>query len=210
MSIDRLATANPIPAPATRFDEALFAQIVAQPRERDARRRPRKRVAVAVVFAAGLLVTSTAVGVDRWLTGAVKPPVTRNEYAAAQSLLRLPPGTTWPTLHVDPNSMTGRGAGGGYAVGIAMTKWQCYWAQAIRDHDVAAQRRSHAVLESLLTKHVVVAPNDAPEDWQPADPPAFPYAIYADDGGYQFEQRNIAKAAAGDASGIAQSCTANS
>jgi hypothetical protein len=208
MSIDRLATANPVPAAAAAFDEELFTRIVAEPSDRAAR-RPRKRLAVTIVVAAALLVTSTAVGVDRWLTGTVQPEVTKSEYRAAQSLLSLPPGTTWPILHVDPNSLTDRGAGGGYAVNIAMTRWECYWVTAIRDHDRPAQRRAHVVLENLLTRHVVVAPNGAPEDWQPATPPTFPYAIYADDGGYQFVQRIVAQAAAGDASGIAQSCRAN-
>jgi hypothetical protein len=209
MSIERLATANPVPTPAAAVDEELFARIVAVPRAR-LPRRPRKRVAVTVVFAAALLLTSTAVGVDRWLTGAVKPDVTKAEYNEARSLLQLPPGVMWPTLHVDPNSLTGRGAGGGYAVDIAMTKWECYWAGAIRGRDTAAEQRSQSTLARLLARHVVVAPNGAPEDWAPATPPTFPYAIYADDGGYQYKQRIYAQAAHGDATGVAQSCRANS
>lgn len=210
MSIDPLATANPVPAASTAFDEQLFAQIVALPRDRAARRRPRKRVAVAVVFATALLVTSTAVGVDRWLTGAVKPDVTLAEYKESQALVPLPPGATWPVLHVEPNSMTTRGGGGGYALEIAMTKWECYWAAAIRSGDGPAQQRSKAVLHDLLRNHAVVKPDAAPEDWVPASPPAFPYVVYADDGGYQFELKIWAEAADGDVSGIEQSCRANS
>lgn len=208
MSIHRLIEANPVPAPAAIDDPELFARIVALPRER--RRRPRKRVAVAIALAGAALLTSSAVAVDHWLTGAVKPDVTQAEYRDAQSLLPLPPGAAWPVLHVDPNSMTGRGAGGGRAVDIAMTMWECHWASAIRTGDVAAQQRSRRVLLGLLAKHVVVAPNGAPEDWAPADPPAYPYAVFADDGGYQFKQRIYAEAAAGDARGVAQSCRANS
>jgi hypothetical protein len=192
------------------FDEELFARIVAEPRRRTTR-RPRKRLAVTIVVAAALLVTSTAVGVDRWLTGAVKPDVTFAEYTEAQSLVPLPPGATWPALHVDPDSMTTRGGGGGgYALEIAMTKWECYWAAAIHDGDRSAQRRSDTVLHDLLRNHAVIKPDAAPEDWVPASPPAFPYVVFADDGGYQYELRTWAAAAAGDASGVAQSCRANS
>jgi hypothetical protein len=210
MSIDLLATANPVPAPAAVEDDELFARIVALPRGQATRRRPRKRVAVAIVLAVAAVLTSTAVGVDHWLTGAVKPDVTLAEYRAAQSLVPLPPGATWPTLHVDPNSMTTRGGGGGYAVEIATTKWECYWAAAIRTGDTAGQRRANTVLHALLRDHAVIKPDAAPEDWVPASPPAFPYVVFADDGGYQFQLRIWAQAAAGDPSGVAQSCRANS
>jgi hypothetical protein len=209
MSIDRLTAANPVPAPTTVTDDALFARIVALPRER-ARRRPRRRVAVAIVFAAAAILTSTAVGVDHWLTGAVKPDVMQAQYRDAQSQLELPPGATWPAIRSEPNSMYGGSAGGGYAVEIAITKWECYWADAIRSGDSAGQRRANSVLHELLRNHVVLKPDAAPEDWIPADPPTFPYAVYADDGGYQFELKIFAQAAAGDPSGVAQSCRANS
>lgn len=209
MSIERLEAANPVPGVTQLDDPELFRRIVSQPRERSPRRRS-KRVAVAVVFAAAALLTSSAVAVNRWLTGAVEPDVTRAEYRSAQSLLPLPPGANWPVLHVDPHSMTTRGGGGGYALLIAMTRWECYWADAIRRGDTAAQGRSQRVLGSLLAQHVVIKPDAAPEDWVPVDPPAFPYAVFADDGGYRFKQRIYAQAAAGDASGVEQSCRANS
>jgi hypothetical protein len=207
MSLDRLVLADPVPTTPELDDPELFARIVSLPQER--RRRPRKRIAAAVVLAAAALLTSSAVAVDHWLTGAVKPDVTLAEYRDAQSVLPLPPGATWPVLHVDPNSMTTKGGGGGYAVLIAMTRWECYWAGAIRDGGRGAQLRAKRVLHDLLAKHVVVAPDGAPEDWAPASPPAYPYAVFADDGGYGFKQRIYAQAAAGDAAGVAQSCRAN-
>ena len=209
MNIDeRLAAANIVPSPPTLDDPALFARIVSLPRDR--RRQPRRRLAVAVVVAAAAVVTSTAVAVDRWLTGAVKPDVTLQEYRDARSVLQLPPGATWPALHVDSDSMTTIGGGGGYAVAIAMTRWECFWAGAIRDGDMPSGRRAAVVLRDLLTRHVVVAPDGAPEDWRPASPPSRPYAVFADDGGYQLKQRIYAEAAAGDPAGVAQSCRANS
>jgi hypothetical protein len=203
----RIAAANPYSPRATEFDQTLFQRIVALPRER--RRGPRRRVVVAVVFAAAAVLSSSAVAVDKWLTGAVKPDVTMQEYRTAQTVLRLPPGAAWPTLSLDPDSMTSRGGGGGIAIDIAMTKWECYWAAAIHDGDTAAERRSQRALTGLLQR-IVIVPNGASEDWVPADPPASPYAKFADDGGYQLKQRIYAEAAAGDATGVAQSCRANS
>ena len=203
----RIAAANPYSAPAPAFDDALFDRIVALPRERH--RGPRRRVVVAVVFAAAAVLTSRAVAVDKWLTGSVKPDVTLQEYRDAQTVLSLPPGAAWPALHVEQKSMTTRGGGGGYAIAIAMTKWECYWSSAIHDGDTAAEHSAQRALTNLL-RRVVIVPNGEPEDWAPANPPAPPYARFADDGGYQFKQRIYAQAAAGDASGVAQSCRANS
>jgi hypothetical protein len=206
-TLTRIAAANPYSTPAAEPDETLFQRIVALPRER--RRGPRRRVVVAVVFAAAAVLASSAVAVDKWLTGAVKPDVTLQEYRTAQAVLPLPPGAAWPTLHLDPNSLTSRGGGGGFAIDIAMTKWECYWAAAIRNGDAAAQHRSQQALRGLLAR-IVIVPDGASEDWTPANPPAFPYAKFADDGGYQFKQRIYARAATGDATGVAQSCRANS
>lgn len=136
--------------------------------------------------------------------------MTRHEHLQAQHLLTLPPGATWPKLNVPADSVTAPGAGGGRAVGIAQTAWECYLARAIRRGDTAAQRRAHAELESILANHTIVAPAGASENWSPRDPPAFPYQAYADDGGYQHVRAMYAAAAAGHPAQLIQSCRANS
>jgi hypothetical protein len=216
----RLRMANPVPlVEATDAWDAseLFAQITAQPGDRrlapSARRSGagRRRVALVLVFGLLAVLASTAFAVSHWVLGdAVRPPVTHHEYQRAQHQLTLPPGVTWPQLHIQPNSLTGRGAGGGHAVGIAQNAWECYWVRAIDRGDVAAERRAHAELEALLTNNVIVAPKNASENWTPPNPPKAPYEVFADDGGYQWVQAMYKKAAAGDTQDLRSSCRANS
>ncbi len=117
-SLTRLRQANPFPRPATAGAHDLFAQITALPadlRLRPRATRNRRRVLVlALALAVMALLVSTAFAISNWLLGdAVRPPVTKAEYRAAQHELTLPPGYSWPTLHVTPNSMTGQGAAAG-------------------------------------------------------------------------------------------------
>ena len=215
--IARLRKANPLPLLPTVDGGDLFARITASPP--DARLRPRSRSIVtrrpAIVLALALAVAAalafTAVGVSSgWFeSAAVKPPVTRHEYKVAQHQLTLPPGYTWPSFHIDPKSVTGIGAGGGHAVGVAQDAWTCYWVDAIRSGGTAAQQRAHDELVSLLENNVVVAPNGAPENWTPPNPPNAPYAVFADDGGYQWLQKTYADAAAGHPQNLIDYCRAN-
>ena len=211
-TLDRLRAANPVPAPGPIDDEALFVRITAMPREAapSKRRRGRTRRAIVLVPLAVILLGSSAYGVSTWLGGrAVKPPVTRAEYQRAQHQLALPPGYHWPVLRVEENSMTTVGGGGGHAVAIAQNAWECYWVDAIKRGDGVGARRAQAVLDELTTRHVVIKPNGAPEDWVPAQPPAVPYAVFADDGGLQWIREGYAQAAAGNPARLAASCRAN-
>ena len=131
----RLRAANPF-ADDRADDAALFARITGLSPETPVRRRRRYRpiIVFALAFAGVALLASTAFAISQWVVGdAVEPDVTRTEYRSAQHELTLPPGISWPALHIDPNSLTGRGAGGGRAVGIAENAWECYWVQAIAD-----------------------------------------------------------------------------
>jgi hypothetical protein len=208
----RLREANPVSDVPAVDGSALFARIVAMPRE-DRRPRPthgRRVVAVAIVFAAAAVVASAAYAISSWVgSGPVKPAVTRHEYHVAQHQLTLPPGATWPAMHIDPNSVTSVGAGGGHAVLAAQNAWECYWVDAIRSGDTKAQGRAHAELESLLANNVIVAPNGSSENWTPPNPPKAPYAVFADDGGYQWVQQTYALAAAGHPQRLIDSCRAN-
>jgi hypothetical protein len=212
----RLRSANPVPvAPAVRNDELLVAitALPADPRlahaPRPALRRRAVAVAVAVVFAA--LLASAAYAISQWVGGdAVGPRVTKREYLRAQHQLTLPPGQTWPQFHLPPpNTLTGRGGGGGRAVAVSQNAWECYWVKAIKDGDVAAQRRAHKELTALLDHNVIVAPQGASENWTPPNPPKTPYAVFADDGGYEWVQKTYAAAAAGHPQNLIASCRAN-
>jgi hypothetical protein len=211
-SLLRVRAANPFPDISDAKADELFARITAlRPATRPTRRTHRRRLLiVAVALVAVAVLASTAFAISRWVGGdVVKPNITLAEYRAAQRVLPLPPGDTWPVLHVQWNSVTTRGGGGGHAVAIAQTAWECYWAKAIRSGDARAQARAHGELNDLMRNNILVAPSNAPEDWVPANPPRGPYAVFADDGGYEFKQHMYALAAAGHAKQLAQSCTAN-
>jgi hypothetical protein len=203
---------NPVPESASVGGAELFDRITSLPRDdRPAPRRSgtRRRLAlVAFGLAVMALLATTALAISGWFGDVVKPPVTRQEYRNAQDVLTLPPGTKWPELNVDPNSVTTRGGGGSYAVMIAMGSWECYWVDAIRSGDEQAGQQAHAELSSLLQEHAVIAPAGASENWAPTGH-AFPVVAFADDGGYQYKQQMYAEAAAGHPANLIQSCRAN-
>ena len=211
-TLTRLRRSNPEPLAPTVDGMDLFAEITALPREVEARRPKRRHrlvLAVAVVLTA--LLASTAYAVSNWVfSDAVGPDVTMAEYLTAQHELTLPPGYSWPTFHMQKNSVTGRGAGGGHAVLAAQNAWECYWVSAIRTGDTAAAQRAHRELQSLLDHNMLEAPAGAPEDWLPANPPKVPWVAFAHDGGLQWIRRNYELAAAGHPRGLEQSCRANS
>jgi hypothetical protein len=209
----RLAEGNPYPDRAAAVNDELFARIVAQPvATRPARKRLRRSLVVALAaLAAVAVLASTAFAVSQWLGGdVVKPDITKAEYRNAQRQLALPPGATWPALHVDPNSVTTRGGGGGYAVAIAQNAWECYWVRAIRGGDDRAAGRARAQAEMLLHDNVIVAPAGASENWAPPATSGRPYAVYAHDGGYEWVRDSYALAAAGEPQRLMQRCIANS
>jgi hypothetical protein len=194
----RLRAANPYPNPPSTVQTAATARY----------RRPVAVFALAMIAVA--VLASTAFAVSRWIASdVVRPDVTLAEYRAAQHQLPLPPGYQWPKLHVQRNSVTSRGGGGGYAVLNAEIAWDCYWVGAIRSGDTAAQQRAHAQVNDLLRNNILVAPVGAPEGWAPADPPRRPYAVFAHDGGYEWLRDTYALAAAGHPERLAQRCIAN-
>jgi len=209
----RLRRANPVPGVPAVDGTDLFERIVALPRDtrRERRSRPvRRGLTVALVFAVAAVVASAAYAISNWVgSGPVEPPVTRHEYKVAQHQLTLPPGYTWPSFHIDPNSVTGVGAGGGHAVLAAQNAWECYWVDAIHSGDTDAQHRAHAELNSLVEHNMLVAPSGAPENWTPPNPPNSPYVVFADDGGYQSIRQTYALAAAGHPQRLIQSCRVN-
>jgi len=214
----RVRRANPVPATRAAPDEHLFARIVSRPGDvrlagpatRSTRRR-RRASTLAIAVAVAALLASTAYAVSRLIgDDVVRPPVTRQEYLAAQAQLDLPPGYAWPHFNMPPaNSVTSRGGGGGRAVLIAQNAWECYWVAAIRRGDARAGERAHAKLDALLHDHVYVAPVGAPEGWTPTPLPAVPFAVYAHDGGLNWVRASYAQAAAGNPRQLAQSCRAN-
>jgi len=209
----RLAAANPYPDGAKATSEELFAQIITQPAPtRSSRKGYRRSLVVALAaFVAVAVLASTAFAISQWLGGdVVKPDVTKAEYRQAQQQLALPPGVTWPTLHVDPNTVTSRGGGGGFAVAIAQNAWECSWARAIRGGDATAAARARVQAERLLRDNVMVAPAGASENWSPPATSSHPYAVYAHDGGYEWVRDTYALAAAGQPQRLMQRCAANS
>jgi hypothetical protein len=208
----RLRRANPVPEPAVADAGDLFARITDRAPDRRLRRRSpqrRRMLVAAVAIVAVALLASTAFAISSWLGDSVKPDVTKQEYREAQAELTLPPGYRWPRLHVDANSVTGRGAGGGHAVLIAQNDWECYWAHAIRSGDERAGRRAHSVLEGLVANNMLVAPVGAPENWVPQDPPDRPFVVFAADGGLEWIRESYTLAAAGHPQRLIQSCRAN-
>jgi hypothetical protein len=205
---------NPVPEAPSVEGAELFERITSRPPdERLAARRSthRRRVALAAVALVVMaLLATTAFAVANWFADVVEPAVTKQEYEAAQAELTLPPGATWPSFRIVPNSVTSRGAGGGYAVLIAMNRWECYWVGAIRRGDEPAQQEAHATLTGLLRNNVLEAPKGAPENYAPPNPPSVPYAVFAHDGGLDYIRAMYRDAAAGDAKALAQSCKANS
>ncbi len=215
----RLRRANPVPQAPPGDGNDLFTRITAlrgDPRLEAASPQhpllPRRR-AVVLGLAVGLaaLLASTAFALSHWIGGdAVRPPVTRDEYLAAQKQLSLPPGVDWPRFNMPgPNTVTTRGGGGGQAVLIAQNAWECYWVQAIRRRDVTAEQRAQGELSRLLSNNVFVAPVDAPEGWVPVPQPTVPFAVFAHDGGLNWIRAAHKQAAAGDPRNLIQSCRAN-
>jgi hypothetical protein len=218
-AMDRLRASRPASVPMEADREALFDRIVATPTRaagaRPARRR-RKLVLVAAVGLAVTLTAGTAVAVSTNLFGwhtdntFIKDPrLWRKLYRDATHQLRLPPGMAWPYRTLAPNTITNRSQPGGMAVGIAQTAWECYWTEAIRANDASAERSAQAALTDLVRHHIVVAPPGSPENVAPPAGTKPPFAIYASDGGIRYVKHNYALAAAGDPSGVAQSCRAN-
>jgi hypothetical protein len=216
-AIERLHAAAPRPVELTTDLDALFTAIVAASpaAPRPARRRRRTFLVVAGLAAAAVLTAGTALAIGGLLgwhtdTSIVRSPREwRALYRTATAELSLPPGMRWPRRTLAPNTVTSRDEPGGMAVGIAQVSWECYWTEAIRASDPAAERRAQAALRDIVRHHIVVAPPGSPENVAPPAGTRPPFEIYASDGGLAYDRRNYALAAAGDPSGIAQSCRAN-
>jgi hypothetical protein len=212
-TLNRLSAANPFRAATAVDAEALFDRIVLTQPDRRLGGKPRSRrrttlVLVTAVVVFGLLA-SGAYGISNLLGSVIGGPTVKSEYLKAEKQLTLPPGYTWPALHWPAHTVTSDGAGGAFAVNAAQGIWECYWVGAIKNGDVAAERRAHAALDDLLTNHAVIAPNGASENWSPSNAESTPTMVFADDGGYQFKQRAYAEAAAGNPRLLRESCRAN-
>ncbi len=217
-AMDRLRAARPASVPIEADREALFDRIVAAP-ARAAGARPsrhrRKLVLIAVVGLALILTAGTALAVSGllgWHTDnslVQKPREWRRLYRDATHDLRLPPGMAWPYRTLPPNTITSRTEPGGMAVGIAQVAWECYWTEAIGAGNTRAQRSAQAALTDLVRHHIVVAPPGSPENVAPPAGTKPPFEIYASDGGLAYVKHAYALAAAGDPSGVAESCRAN-
>jgi hypothetical protein len=212
-AFERLRAANPVHATTAVDADSLFERITATAPDQRLRRAPRPYrravLVLAVVVALVAVLASTAPAISNWIGDVIGKDEVTSEYGAAQKELRLPPGYRWPEQHFPSDSVTSRGAGGGFAVFAAQSAWECYWVRAIGDRDVAGQRDARAALLDLLANHVVVAPDGAPENWSPPRATQTPTATFADDGGYELKQRMYAEAAAGHAKLLEQSCRAN-
>ena len=211
-----LRDANPFPRPEMIVDDELLARITSLPPDPEFRRRPSQHhrwvLVVAVSLAAMAVLSSTAYAISEWVfaeSGSVSPQTTKGEYSKAQHALTLPPGYSWPDLHLPADSSTSRGAGGGDAVSAAQHAWEHYWVQAIRDGDTAAQRRSYDELMALLKNNVIIAPAGTSESATLKNPPQGPYAVWADDGGFAYVQEAYKMAAAGQPQRLIEICKAN-
>jgi hypothetical protein len=212
-AFDRLRRANPCPAATTADAESLFERITSTAPDARSRRRPRtyRRAALvlAVVAALVAVLASAAPAISNWIGDVIGKTEVTSEYADAQSKLTLPPGYAWPDQNFPANAVTSRGAGGSFAVFAAQGAWECYWVKAIRDGNVAGGRRARLALRDLMTRHIVVAPSGASENWSPPQSEHTPTAAFADDGGYELKQKMYAEAAAGRPQLLEQSCRAN-
>jgi hypothetical protein len=218
-AMDRLRASRPASVPVGADREALFDRIVATPPRGAAVRPARRRPQLVLVAAVGLAValtagTALAVGTDLfgWHTDNTfikDPRVWRKLYRDATHELRLPPGMAWPYRTLAAHTITNRSQPGGMAVAISQTAWECYWTEAIRANDTQAAGAAQAALTDLVRHHVVVAPPGSPENVAPPAGTKPPFMIYASDGGLRYVKHNYALAAAGDPSGVAQSCRAN-
>jgi hypothetical protein len=217
-TITRLREANPVRSTTGADAQVLFEAITAAPADprftaRHSTRRSHRRRAVTLALVAALmaLLASTAYAAYRELYSAplVDPKVTKQEYENATHQLPLPPGKSWPDFHIAPNTVTSQGGGGSQAVNVSQHAWECYWVDAIRSGDVAAQQHAHAELQAILDHNVFVAPQGASESWAPQPTPKAPYAVYAPDGGFEFVQQMYDMAAAGQPERLMQSCVAN-
>ena len=219
-AMDRLRAAAPAPVVLATDCDALLARIVAgspaPAREARPQRRSRRRLAVVAGLAvAAALTAGTAFAVGGllgWHTDnslIQSPREWRKLYRTATRELTLPPGMRWPYRTLAPNTVTSRNEPGGMAVAIAQVSWECYWTAAIRSNNTAAERRAQSALTDIVRHHIVVAPAGSPENVAPPAGTRPPFAIYASDGGLAYDKHQYALAAAGDPSGIAQSCRAN-
>lgn len=218
-AIDRLRAAAPAPVALVRDREALLAHILADAsgaaHPPNASRRRRRILIAAGLAAAAVTTAGTALAVGGllgWHTDnslLKSPREWRKLYRVATRELPLPPGMRWPYRTLAPNTVTSRDEPGRIAVGIAQVSWECYWAGAIRVGDAPAARRSQAALRDIVDHHIVVAPPGSPENVAPPAGTKPPFEIYASDGGLAHAKHAYALAAAGDPSGIAQSCRAN-
>lgn len=208
--IEQLRAAKPA-VPSNPVDsEALFARITSVAPTRSARttRHGRRLLVFAVAFVLVAAIASTALALSGWLGDVIGPSEVDSEFAKAEQQLQLPPGYDWPKLNFPADSVTSRGAGGAYAVNIAQSAWECYWAQSIRRHSVTGENAARAALDDLMRNHIVIAPEGASENWSPP-PTDTPLATYADDGGYEYKQRIYTEAEAGHPQLLEQSCRAN-
>jgi hypothetical protein len=219
-SIDRLERARPDITDGIDRD-ALFAQIVATPQEREGpqvSRSGRRRLLIGCIALAVLCLTaSTAFAVTGfnlfgWHTDTTivkSPREWQRLYRDATRQLTLPPGEHWPDRTLPPDTVTSRTQPGGTAVGISQTAWECYWVDAIRRGNTAAAQQAHSALDNLLAHHVVVAPPGSPENVASPAGTKPPFAIFASDGGIQYIRRMYRDAADGRPATLIQSCRAN-
>lgn len=219
-SMDRLERARPGISDGIDRD-ALFAQIVATPQDREqphVSRSGRRRLLIGCIAVAVLCLTAgtafavTGFNLFGWHTDTTivnSPRDWQRLYRDATRELTLPPGEHWPHRTLPPDTVTSRTQPGGTAVAISQTAWECYWVDAIRQGNTAAAQRAHSALDDLLAHHVLVAPPGSPENVAPPAGTKPPFAIFASDGGIQYFHRMYRDAADGRPATLIQSCRAN-